>query len=609
MSLLPFLAFGQLLAAAVPVPPPAPHMAPEAVAPAPIRAVPWQQEVHYTLEATLDEEAQELRGGGTLVYHNRSPDALDELYLHLYLNAFRPNSRWATVEERSDFDFQSLEEPDHAYERLQSLRMGGEELTAEYPHAPDSTVVRFGLPEAIPAGGEATFTFQWSARPSTLCRRQCREGRQWDFAQWYPRVAVYDPEGWQALPLHPQGEFYGEFGTYDVTVEVADDQVVGATGAVLEGDPGWVPEETSPTDVVRLQSDWYEAPLAPVSPGFFQGDPDEGRRRVRFYGERIHHFAWSTSPDFRYETGLHRDIPIHVLFRPGDMDWDLGAVVARSARALEWLEGVFGPYPYPQLTNLHRIEGGGTEFPMLVMDGGPGQGLILHEFAHQYAHGILGNNEWKDAWLDEGMASFLGSWFAEDVHGVEPWGGMMTGLGRVEAQGIPVPVSTPSHEMPDYGTYGLLAYSKPSAILFMLREHLGAETMRRGLQLYYERHAFQHVVEDDLRQALEEASGEDLEWFFQQWFHTTATLDYAVESASAERSGAGWSTSVTVTRTGEAWMPLTVEAGGERVVLEERARTQTVEITTEERPEAVVLDPDVVLLDTDRGNNRRALGG
>lgn len=569
----------------------------------------WQQGVHYTIEAVLDEEAQRLDAAGTLVYRNESPDALDEIYFHLYLNAFRPGSRWAEVEERERFDFQSLADPDHAYERLASMRMGTTALTAEYPFAPDSTVVRFALPEAIPAGDSRTFAFEWQARPSTLCRRQCREGRSWDFAQWYPRVAVYDVGGWQHLPLHPQGEFYGEFGVFDVTLDLAADQVVGATGVVLEGDPGWVPEPTSPLDAVPDPSGAYPSPIDPISPGHLPTAVADGRRRVRFYGEDVHHFAWSTSPEYRYEAGMHGDVAVHVLFRPGDVDWDLGAVVARSIRALEWLETVFGPYPYPQITNLHRIEGGGTEFPMLVMDGSPGQGLIVHEFAHQYAMGILASNEWNDAWLDEGMASFLTNWFMEEVGGVDPWTNAVRGVGGLEARGeLPVPVATPSHEMPGYDVYGLLGYTKPSIVLRMLRELVGPDTMREGLALYFERKAFQHVTEEDLRHAIQDASGRDLEWFFEQWLHTTATLDYGIAAVDAEETDSGWRTTVTVTREGDAWMPVTVRIGSQRVLLESRDRTQTVQVVTDQRPETVEVDPDVILLDTNPSNNVRTVG-
>ncbi len=564
----------------------------------------WQQEVHYTIEAYLDEEAEHLDGAATLVYHNNSGDNLDEVFFHLYLNAFRPNSRWAQVEERSRLDFQSLREPDYAYERIGTMRMNGSVLTPEYPFAPDSTVVRFALTEPLASGDSTVFVFDWEARPSTTCRRQCRRGRSYDFAQWYPRVSVYDHEGWQGHPLYPQGEFYGEYGVFDVTLDLASDQVVGATGAVIDGDPGWVPSSTSPETTVRHQSDWYENRLSPNSPGLLSDEPATGRKRVRFYGEDVHHFAWSTSPDYRYEAGLHRDIGVHVLYRPGDMDWDLGVVVNRSIRALDWLESVFGVYPYPQITNLHRLEGGGTEFPMMVMDGGPGQGLIAHEFAHQWVMGILGSNEWKDAYLDEGMASFLDSWFVEEVGDYDPWPRTVERVGAIEAQGIPVPVATVSEDMPGFSVYGFLAYTKPSVVFRMLREYVGTEVFRQAMRLYCERKAFQHVVEDDLRQAVEDASGMDLSWFFHQWFHTTATLDYAVTDVRQERAAGGWMTTAVVTRSGDAWMPVTVQVGSERVVLEGRERAQSVEVTTTERAAEVVVDPDVVLIDTDRSNNR-----
>ncbi len=564
----------------------------------------WQQEVHYTIEAYLDEEADHLTGAGTMVYRNNSGDMLDEIFFHLYLNAFRPNSRWAQVEQRQQLDFQSLEDPDYGYERLGSMRMNGTVLTPEFPFAPDSTVVRFALSKTIAPGDSATFAFEWEARPATLCRRQCRRGRSYDFAQWYPRVSVYDHEGWQGHPLYPQGEFYGEYGVFDVTLDLAEDQIVGATGAVIEGDPGWSPRPTSPEDSVRYRSDWYTNRLAPNTPGFITGEPATGRKRVRFYGEDIHHFAWSTSPEYKYETGRHGDVAVHVLFRPGDVDWDLGAAVNRSIRALEWLETVFGPYPYPQMTNVHRIEGGGTEFPMMVMDGGPGQGLIVHEFSHQYVMGIFGSNEWKNAYLDEGMASFLTNWFMEEVGEIDPWPRTVQRVGQIEARGVPVPVATVSEEMPDFGVYGLLAYTKPSIIYRMLREYVGSEAMRQGLRLYYERKAFQHVVEDDLRRAIEDASGKDLVWFFEQWFHTTATLDYAVSDVQQVHAADGWTTTAVMTRSGEAWMPVTVQVGSGRVVLEGRETTQTIKVTTRDRPTEVVVDPDVFLIDTDRSNNR-----
>ena len=152
-----------------------------------------------------------------------------------------------------------------------------------------------------------------------------------------------------------------------------------------------------------------------------------GHKRVRIVARDVHHFGWSTSPDYRYEGGwyLRTDsarptrhavwdsVGVHVLYRPGDEGtWGRGQVLARTNVMLRWLEQVFGPYAYPQMTVLHRIEGGGTEFPMMQMNGSPSQGLNLHEGGHVWAHGILANNEWRAGWLDEGLTSYQTAWFS-----------------------------------------------------------------------------------------------------------------------------------------------------------------------------------------------------
>jgi hypothetical protein len=565
----------------------------------------WQQQVEYTIEASLDEEAEVLRGVGRLTYHNRSPDTLDVIYLHLHLNAFRPNSRWAEVERRTEYDFQQLQDPDYAFERLGVVRTGGTTLSVTYPGEPDSVVARVSLPDPLEPGASLQLDFDWEARPSTLCRRQCRDGRSYDFAQWYPRVAPYDAYGWQAHTLLPQGEFYGEFGTYDVTLDLASDQVVGATGVPISGDPGWAPRTGSPRSEPLFNRDWYEAPASPDL-GSFTAAPAPGRKRVRFRAEGVHHFAWSTSPEYRYEGGAHGDIGIHVLYRPGDEDWADGAAVQSTIRALTFLEDVFGPYPWPQLTNVHRLEGGGTEFPMIIMDGSASQGLILHESAHQYAHGILANNEWREGWLDEGMASFLTSWFAErsGQPREQVWYPLVERLGILEAQMSPLPIDTLAEAFPNFQSYGLKTYTKPSVVLYMLRELLGEDVFVRGLRSYYAKKALQHVTQSDFRAAMEYASGTDLEWFFDQWINTSATLDYSITSVATEQIRDGsWRTIVTVAREGEAWMPLTVQADETVEATRDRGRVIEVLLLTADRPTRVELDPGRTLLDTDRNNN------
>ncbi|HKK28029.1 MAG TPA: M1 family metallopeptidase [Gemmatimonadota bacterium] len=613
-----------LPAAGTPALPPAPAPAAAPVSsggPAPAAAdTIWQQRVAYSTQAVLDEDSQLLRAAEVVRYHNASPDTLRRLYFHLYLNAFRPHSLWARNEQRSEFPFDTLTDPNYGYERIRDAALvpwGGQAaggagaagaLTPSYPFAPDSTVVRFDLPRPLVPGDSLRLRIRWDARPATLCRRQCRQGRHWDMAQWYPRVAVYDTAGWEDHPLYPQGEFYGEYGTYDVTLDLASDQVVGATGVPVDGDPGWTPDGTSPDSAVDYQRDWYGEVRPEDDPGLLDGAAGSGRRRVRFRAEHVHHFAWSVDPEYRYEQDHLGKSVVRVLYRPGDLDWDLGAAARRTVRALRWLGGMYGPYPWPQLTNLHRLEGGGTEFPMVVMNGGPGQGLITHETSHQYNMGILGNNEWKEGWLDEGMASFLTSWFATE-HGVpHVWRRTMQAMRAREAAGRTQVVSQASEDFTDYGMYGSMIYGKGSVVLRMLRWLVGEDAFRQGMHAYYLHNRFRHVTGSDLEAAMEDASGRKLDWFFHQWLHTTWTLDYAVAEASTRAVGDGhWRTRVVVTRQGKAWMPVDVAVGDTTVRLDSRDARQTVSVITTGKPASVQLDPEGVLLETDRSNDRQNL--
>src|SRR6266704_1317803 len=364
----------------------------------------WQQRVAYRITASLDEPSGVLTGRERISYVNRSPDTLRDFYVHQYLNAFRPGSRWAAADSTEQRErFQHLKDPDYAFERITSATVMGQGLRPGYPYAPDSTIAHWTLPRSLGPGDSLTVEIAWQARPSTLPRRQGRRGRRFDFAQWYPKVVVYDRYGWEAHPLYPGGEFYGEFATFDVTLDLAADQVIGATGVPVEGDPGWEHARANPAEPIDYQRDWY----------WRAG----GRKCVRFLAQDVHHFAFSLNPQYVYEQGHYGTVAVHVLYQPQDSaTWGHGIVVGRTVAALAWLDTLYGTFAWPQLTNVHRIEGGGTEFPMMVMDGGPSLGLIVHEVGHNYTMGILANNEWREGFLVEGFTSFQTSWFFE-THG------------------------------------------------------------------------------------------------------------------------------------------------------------------------------------------------
>jgi peptidase M1-like protein len=568
----------------------------------------FQQGVDYRIEATLDDASSLLRGRARLRYTNHSRQGLDTLYFHEHLNAFRPNSAWAKRElQFNNRRFQDLGGDQHAFSRLQSVTVGGRRVSPVYPGGDDSTVVAIPLPAALAPGGSTVVVLDWQARTSTLPRRQGRRGRHFDFAQWYPRIAVFERGGWQLQPLVPQGEFYGEFGSYDVTLEVAQDQVIGATGVPVEGDPGWQRAAAQQGIGIDYRRNAYPAKPA-ESLGLLSGSAAAGRKRVRWRAEQVHHFAWTTNPQYIYETGKHRDVAIHVLYQPGDTAWDEGITVRRTAQALAYYDTLFGPYPYPQITNVHRIEGGGTEFPMMVMDGSPGFGLILHEVGHQWMHGIFANNEFVEGWLDEGFTSFTNSWFEEEQQGASVWQRDVQGIVSLEQAGRTQPLALRSEAYRDFDTYGAMTYTKPALVLRMLRELVGEEVTRRALKDFYQPNRFRHVNENDLKSAFERASGQDLDWFFQQWFHTTGKLDYSLGAVStAQQPDGSWRTRIEVQRSGENFMPVIVRVGDVDRRLDARDPAQVVTIDTRQRPTEVVLDPDMILIDVNPTNNRKPL--
>ena len=609
----------------------------------------WQQRADYVIDAVLDETRNAVRATGELRYTNHSPDTLRELWLHQHLNAFRPGSRWSATDEREQRTrFQKLTNPDFAYERFTAPpTINGEAVRAEYPLAPDSSVVRLALPKPLAPGDSLSVLMQWESRPSTVPRRQGRRGRSYDFAQWYPRIAVYDRHGWKPNALVPAGEFYGEFGTFDVTLWVRDDQVLGATGIPVEGDPGWARVAVNGA-VPLLKRDTY----APRPPRESRIQAPAGHRPVRFIAENVHHFGWSASPGFVYEGGafvhpaesprpgvtVWDTVAIHVLYR-GDAEqdcatqprpeqcvvqsktgWENGAALRNGLATLTWLEEVFGSYPYPQMTMLKRLDGGGTEFPMMMQNGSNSAALVTHEGAHIYAHGILANNEWQSGWLDEGFASYVTAWQTGNVRMVSA--GALAALDEVDpANSADVTLATQrrAHDIAararavqstngdldpmgmrgdtfrSFGHYNAAVYRRAEEMYGALHNLAGDAAFRAFVRDYFARWAFRHVDRWAMQGSAERVTGESLGWFFDQWVDRAGVIEYAISNARPVQTATGWRTTVRLNRTGayRHAMPVGVRtAEGWTVVRgDPRADSEDVVIQTSERPLEVVLDP------------------
>ncbi len=561
----------------------------------------WQQQVAYRITASLDESAGVLTGHERVTYVNRSPEVLTAFYVHQYLNAFRPGSRWSAVDESEGrVRFQRLKDPDFAFERITHSSVMGESRAPDYPFAPDSTIAHWALPHPLLPGDSLTVEIDWQARPSTLPRRQGRQGRRFDFAQWYPKVVVYDRYGWEAHPLYPAGEFYGEFATYDVTLDLPQDQVIGATGVPVCGDPGWEKARAEPGVGVDYQRDYYgrvpnDCPAAAA-----------GRKNVRFRAEQVHHFAFSLNPEYVYEQGRYKDVAVHVLYQPADRaTWGGGIAVTRTETALAWLDSLYGTFAWPQLTNVHRIEGGGTEFPMMVMNGGAGLGLILHEVGHNYTMGILANNEWREGYLDEGFTSFQTAWY-EATHGIgDDYPELEAGILLDDVDRWSEPVSTVSERFRDFFLYNEMIYNKGELFYDELRYVVGDDTMRQILRTYYARWKLKHVDEDKFRVVCEEVSHQDLKWLFAEWLHGTPLIDYKLERVQRRRGTDGrWHVTVTVRRLSDGVMPL--EIGDAHHIYARtigQAEVERVDFVTDSAPGRLALDPRVVAHDWNMLNN------
>ncbi len=588
----------------------------------------WQQEVQYDITARLDEAAGVLAGHQRMRYVNRSPDTLRTIAFHLHLNAFRPGSRWAAADSAEGRRrFNDLKDPAYAFNHVRDVRVGGVPVEATWPFAPDSTIVRFALPRPLAPGDSTVVDLDWDARPSTTWRRQGRQGRHYDFAHWYPKVVVYDRHGWEEQPLYPAGEFYGEFATYRVALDVPADQVLAATGVPVCGDPGWEranrlarPVEygrdaygARPGAVEARRGDrtacsWLQGD---VLPRVDRGEP--GRKTVLWYAEQVHHFALSMDPEYRYEGGRFGNVLVHVLYRPGDeKGWGGGVAVKRTEVALAWLDQLYGPFGWPQVTNIHRLEGGGTEFPMMIHDGSASQGLIVHELGHNYTMGLLANNEWREGWLDEGFTSFNTSLFFEAQGAKGTYEGNEEQILDFDLSGQSEPASLRAQDYKDFLSYNVSIYSRGELFFQELRDAVGDAAMRRILRTFYERWKFRHVDEQAFREVAEEVSGRDLSGFFAQWLHGTVLTDYAVGKVKVRRAAdGGYLTQVEVRRKGEGRHPVEVAvfAQGDTATLRAvgDAPSERLEFRTRTRPVAVRVDPRVRAHDWNMLNNTRVL--
>jgi hypothetical protein len=515
----------------------------------------WQQRADYEIDARLHPDSGVVRASETITYTNRSPRALTHLWLQLDQNLFDLRSEGMIREEEAPLvrgestGFPGVF-PGGGYE-IDGVRarMDGEVLEPDV--LIDGTVMRVSLPRPVSARGgtvqlELDFRFEVpSSGGGRMGRTEVEDGTIYQLAQWYPRMFVYDDvRGWNVLPYLGQGEFYLEYGSFDVSLTVPRDHVVAATGR-LEN-----PEDVlTATQRRRLERARGSAePVRVIREGEV-GDPSarpsgSGPLTWRFRAEEVRDFAWAASPAFIWDAAGWEDVllmslyPKEALGSEGEPGWERSTRFLRHS--VEFHSRLLDePYPYPTAVNVAG-KFPGMEYPMVMFSSMEARGRDLfqvtdHELAHSWFPMLVGSDERRHVWMDEGMVQFTGLYSIQDFYDEDAVMdhevvSQMAAAMRKFRSGPPVLTRTdriPSEMV------GFLGYAKPSLALIMLREHvLGPGRFDPALRTYVDRWKGRHPKPADFFRTVEDVAGAELDWFWEGWFAGTETLDQAVTDVS-----------------------------------------------------------------------------
>ena len=578
----------------------------------------WQQRVDYRIEARLDDDSQELSGRETIQYHNRSPDQLSYLWLHLDQNICAPGSVTQLLDQPpliflgSVFDFSCQGFAGGV--TLESVSVDG----AEADYHVYGTTMRLELPEVLEAHHQVTLDITWRFPiPEYGAARMGRDGSLYEMAQWYPRLAVYDDvHGWNAEPYIGAGEFYLEYGSFDVVLTLPAGYIVAATGDLQN------PEDVlTATQRRRLALARESAEPVAVITAEEAGDPARTRDRSagdmtwRFHADSVRDFAFAASPDFRWDASGLDGVLIETLYRPQATKWQEANAMARAAIAhfsRMWL-----PYPYSHATTVEGpIEG--MEYPMLTfVPDSPSredlQWVVSHEFGHEWFPMVVGSNERWYPWMDEGFNTFMDLAGAAEYFAGTPYGDSI----QVHPLHLYPDHAIPGEEQPlitrpaEVHDLFWTAYQKPALMMSLLRDEvLGPERFRQAFRGYTSTWAFRHPTPADFFRFMADASGVDLDWFWRDWVFTTARLDQSIDSVVVADDGTA---TVHLSNRLAMVMPLELRLRGAdgketlvRLPVEmwNQGPRFSYRLPAGYRPVEVEVDPRGALPDADRGNNR-----
>ena len=583
----------------------------------------WQQWADYRLEAELNPIAKRLTGKGTITYQNRSPDTLREVYVQLLHNIFAPGSRHNT-----DIPW-AVEGVDLNRVAAQGQELNPMKEREETGYRVDGTVMHIRLPKPLAPNSSATLEFAWRIRiPPDGAPRGGQDGETFYISYWYPQMAVYDDvNGWHIDQYLGNAEFYMGYGNYDVSLTLPAGWLVTATGRLLN--PA---EVLSAQTRARLDSSAHSSGVVRVvtdndrKAGTSTTLGSNGKLTWRFRADTVRDVSWAASAKYLWDAtnaavgdanqdGRPDTTAIYSFYRPEQRTshWDESARYSRHS--IEFFSRFLSPYPYPHMT---AVDGptscGGMEYPMMTCLGGQWDTLglyevITHEIGHMWFPMIVGSDEKRYAWMDEGLTQFDQSQaMADFFKGFDDEARNRKNYLDFAEMGSEVELMRHGDRYPNYLSYGVASYYKPATIMVALRSVLGSEVFNKAYKEYVRRWAYKHPTPYDLFNTFEDVSGRDLSWFWRAWLFETWKLDQAIDTVTT----VGDSVQVVVTNEEKAPMPARlsitrIDGRVERLTLPAEIwvrgeRRHTVRLAREPAVKSIEIDADKDFPDLDRSN-------
>ena len=602
----------------------------------------WQNSADYSINVSLDDKNKSVSGNETITYTNNSPDDLDFLWLQVDQNLFKEDSRGnAIIPVNGSRNGAKGQDFDGGYyignvkilyfgDRKSKRKNMDRKITAIYEI--HDTRMKIILPKVLKANGgkiyiDINFSFTspdyGSDRMGVL---ETENGKIFNLAQWYPRMCVYDDvSGWNTLPYLGAGEFYLEYGTFNVNINVPSDHLVVCSGELLN--PGEVYTEiqqkrfeeaksSDETIIIRSEKEINDPSSRPQN---------NDRLTWKFRIENSRDVAWSSSKAFIMDAARinlpsgKKSIAISVY--PAESNtidsWARSTEYTKASiehYSKKWLE-----YPYPAAINVAGNQGG-MEYPGIVFCSWKSKnkslwGVTDHEFGHIWFPMIVGSNERLHAWMDEGFNTFINSLSTDEFNNGE-YKDMKANMHRYSSYLVNdriEPVATPPDNLKERNL-GLLAYYKPSAGLIMLREHiLGKKRFDDAFKAYIDRWAYKHPTPDDFFRTIENVSGEELNWFWRGWFKYNWKLDQAVTRVRYVGNDPSNGSLITIKNLQKMPMPVVMEITTESgknsryelpVEIWKRNKKWTFKYNSNEPLKRIIIDPDYVFPDINSDNNK-----